>query len=68
MILCFNWYGFSIGFYSFTCWSFSGYASSIVTLGGFAGEFAFTKISARYLNASLCVFPWVNIGLVGSIF
>ena len=52
MILRLNWYEFLIWFYSwFTCWSFSGYASSIGILGGTTGEVVSPNISSRDLNS-----------------
>ena len=65
----FNWYGFIIWFYSlFTCWSFSWYPPSTGTIGGTSGEVAFTNISARDLNDSLCEFTIMTSMLAGSGF
>ena len=65
-----NWTIYLVGFLIvfFACWSFSGYASSIGTLGGTAGEVGFPNIYARYINASFCTFTSVNIGLAGAGF
>ena len=51
-----------------TCWSFSRFTSLIFTLVGPSGEVDFPKISARYLNDSLCAFPSVTSGLKGGGF
>ena len=52
----------------FLIWIFSGYASSIDTLGVTAGEVAFPNISDRDPNASLCAFTSVTSGLEGDLF
>ena len=62
-----NWTIYLVGFLIvfFACWSFSGYASSIGTLGGSAGGISLPKTYYRDLNASLCKFPCMTSGLAG---
>ena len=65
----FDWYEFLIWFYSwFTDRSVSWYDPSTGTLGETSGEAAFTNISVRDINYSLCIFPIVNIGLAVAVF
>ena len=63
----FTWCYFFI-FLLFTCWSFSGYASSIGTIRGTSGEVDFPKICARNINAYLCEFTSLTNRVTGAGF
>ena len=55
-------------FYWLTSLGLSWTTSLTETLRGTSGRFSFLNISYRVLNASLCTFPILTSGLVGSGF